>query len=218
VLRFVPAGKHMMLMRAAFGAVCLLSVACGGPSARTGSLPPATSFPTAPSLEDLLSLPPIQDLLSLRQIQDGPRGLFFVGPSLSEDPLLPRCLPFGVPRSGTAVAAGVQVSRDGSDIVVQSASPEIGDLVIRFRATGDVGQGGALITGTVMGWATHSGYGPYGAKDVRGVVSGAVAGAAAVEGVVYSSGYVYGRWRGTIRFIDGGGATGTCSAAVWALE
>jgi hypothetical protein len=181
-------------------------------------LPPATSFPAAPSLQELLSLPQIQDLLSLRQVQDGPRGVSFIGASLSNDPLLPACLPFAVPRSGTAVAAAVQVSRAGADIVVQTASPEIGDLVIRFHATGEIGQGGALITGTAMGSAMHSGYGPYGAKDIRGVVSGAVAGAAALEGVVYSSGYVYGRWRGTIRFIDGAGETGTCSAVIWSLE
>ncbi len=133
---------------------------------------------------------------------------------ISNVPDFPECKPFGVPFAGTYVVTTLMLSKEGSDWVARSLSPEQGSLAIRFHSSGGFVFSHPALTGTATGLQLFTGDSQVGARAVRLIIDGT----ASVEGSTANGFYTHGRMTGTFRFVDDQGQTGNCTAVAWDLQ
>lgn len=149
-------------------------------------------------------------------LTEGPFHLAVVGYSFSQDPSIPPCVPFGVPKTGTQVDLAVTVSRQGADWIIRDDAARPDRLELRFKATGGVSNGGDSFVGTATGSAKDAGD-PPASPPVDVEMTIAANPVASLSGEVTTA-ITQGKISGAIQFRDSSGNMGSCSVVVMFLR
>jgi hypothetical protein len=158
-----------------------------------------------------------RDSTSALNLQLGLQLVTFLGLGLSSDPTLPPCAPLGVPSAGTSVSTQLMLTRDGSDWVARSPSPELGSIELRFRVSGTSVEG-TVVTGSANGAAPDHGSFSRPPLDVI-ITLGANGGAEHLEGTASRSvPIINGTIAGTTAFSNSRDERSTCTVVQWMMQ
>lgn len=147
-------------------------------------------------------------------VRPGLQRVSITGFGISSDPAYPPCTPLGVPIAGTQIITTMTVSKEGSDWVLRSVSPEQGNAVIRFHSTGAFEALRPVFAGTATGFQVYTGFNTQRPEALRLFIDGT----AIVDGSTAAGFFALGRMTGVFRFVDDQGNTGSCAAVAWDFQ